>query len=75
MTSNASGRADACTEMNEKTSKNTVDSAHPRPRELNSLTETEKKALELSERIEHSHGSRRENLTKAVQEQSKGNAD
>jgi hypothetical protein len=43
-------------------SKNIVESAHPRPAESDRLSEDEKKALELSGRIEHTVGEARTRL-------------
>ena len=48
--------------MKEKDVKNTVDSAHPHPAGIERLSEEEKTAMEISGRLEHSHGSDGEDL-------------
>jgi hypothetical protein len=54
--------------MNDKDVKNRLDTSVPSPEATDRLDEEEKKALELSELIEHSDGPRREELTEQVQE-------
>ena len=48
--------------MKEKNVKNTVESAHPYPAGVERLSEKEKKQMEISGRLEHSRGSRGEDL-------------
>jgi hypothetical protein len=42
--------------MKAKDAKNIVDSAHPRPAQVDRLSEKEKKAMELAGTIEHTMG-------------------
>lgn len=48
--------------MPEKPARNLPDTAVPKSREMSRLREGEKKALELGEQAEHSHGTERERL-------------
>jgi hypothetical protein len=54
--------------MYEDESKNRLDTSVPAPEAAQRLGEEEKKALELSELIEHSDGPKRERLNEQVQE-------
>jgi hypothetical protein len=58
--------------MPAKDSRNIVDSAVPKPDPANRLVEGEKKALELSEQAEHSHGAERERLQQQAGEAADG---
>ena len=50
--------------MTTKSSQNLLDSAVPKSDQTRRLREGEKKALELGEQAEHSHGAERERLQK-----------
>jgi hypothetical protein len=51
-------------DMPTKPARNLVDSAVPKSAETHRLSEGEKKAMELGEQAEHSHGAERERLQK-----------
>ena len=48
--------------MNEKDTKNALDTAVPKPEASSRLNEAEKKAVELGGRIEHAQGDEKEKL-------------
>lgn len=48
--------------MPKKPARNTLDTAVPKSRQMKRLREGDKKALELGELAEHSHGEERERL-------------
>jgi len=54
--------------MKAKDAKNIVDSAHPRPAQVDRLSEKEKKAMELAGTIEHTDGAERSELQRKAQE-------
>jgi hypothetical protein len=58
--------------MSTKHSKNTLDSAVPKSRQMDRLRDGEKKALELSELAEHEHGERKEELQRQARQSAEG---
>jgi hypothetical protein len=57
--------------MPKKPARNTLDSAVPKSRQMKRLREGDKKALELGELAEHSHGVERERLQKDAEKAAK----